>query len=127
MKESLIGALLNTLLVLGITIGIFGIWFVIWSMIRHPIRMKDDILKERDEARKELTQIQAAKGVEWDNYKQQQEELDKLRKAYFQAKSDLDKAKEEIVKENIQKDKLIATNKELKEEIKKNEAKKNKS
>lgn len=112
--NSLLSTLLNLLIVLGIVAVIFGIWFIIWSMIRYPIRMKDDILKERDEASKELVKIQAAKGVEWDRYKALTEDLDKIRKAYFQTKEDLDKAKEEVAKETLAKEKLVALNRELK-------------
>lgn len=121
MNEKLLVTLFNMLLVLGIVVILFGIWFVIWSMIRHPIRMKDDILKERDEARKDLVQIQAAKGVEWDEYKNLKDEQDKLRKAYFQTKQDLDNLKEEYAKQLVQKDKLIDINRELKKQ-KKSEA-----
>jgi|SRR5690625_350919 len=121
MNEKLLVTLFNMLLVLGIVVILFGIWFVIWSMIRHPIRMKDDILKERDEARKDLVEIQAAKGVEWDEYKNLKEEQDKLRKAYFQTKQDLDNLKEEYAKQLVQKDKLIDINRELKKQ-KKSEA-----
>lgn len=116
MNEKLLVTLFNMLLVLGIVVILFGIWFVIWSMIRHPIRMKDDILKERDEARKDLVKIQAAKGVEWDQYKNLKDEQDKLRKAYFQTKQDLDNLKEEYAKQLVQKEKLITLNKELKKQ-----------
>lgn len=117
MNEQLLNTLINTVIVLGIVVVIFGIWFVIWSIIRHPIRMKDAILKERDEARKELTQIQAAKGVEWDKYKEVQLEAEKMRKAYFQTKDDLDKLKSELAKEQINKESLATQIKELKKQM----------
>lgn len=116
MNESLLNTFFNLLVVLAIVVVIFGIWFVIWSMIRYPIKMKDDILKERDEARKELTEIQAAKGVEWDQYKQQQDELNKVRKSYFKTKDDLDKLREELAKESIEKQRIVDKNRELKKE-----------
>jgi uncharacterized protein (DUF3084 family) len=114
MNESLLTTLFNLLIILAIFAALFGIWFIIWSMIRHPIRMKDDILKERDEARKELTEIQAAKGVEWDQYKKQTDELERIRKAYFSTKNDLDKMKEELASVKVQKDRLVDVNRELK-------------
>ncbi len=117
MNEQLLNTLINTVIVLGIVVVIFGIWFVIWSIIRHPIRMKDAIIKERDEARKELTQIQAAKGVEWDKYKEVQLEAEKMRKAYFQTKDDLDKLKSELAKEQINKESLATKIKELKKQM----------
>jgi len=117
MNEQLLNTLINTVIVLGIVVVIFGIWFVIWSIIRHPIRMKDAILKERDEARKELTQIQAAKGVEWDKYKEVQLEAEKMRKAYFQTKDDLDKLKSDLAKEQINKESLATKIKELKKQM----------
>lgn len=117
MNEQLLNTLINTVIVLGIVVVIFGIWFVCWSIIRHPIRMKDAILKERDEARKELTQIQAAKGVEWDKYKEVQLEAEKMRKAYFQTKDDLDKLKSELAKEQINKESLATKIKELKKQM----------
>lgn len=117
MNEQLLNTLINTVIVLGIVVVIFGIWFVIWSIIRHPIRMKDAILKERDEARKELTQIQAAKGVEWDKYKEVQLEAEKMRKAYFQTKDDLDKLKSDLAKEQINKESLVTKIKELKKQM----------
>lgn len=118
MNENLLNTIFNLLLILGIVIVIFGIWFVVWSMIRHPIRMKDAILKERDEARKELLEIQAAKGVEWDQYKKLEEDIDRLRKSYYQTKANLDNVKEELAKETVIKEKLIAKNRELAKEIK---------
>jgi len=117
MNEQLLNTLINTVIVLGIVVVIFGIWFVLWSIIRHPIRMKDAILKERDEARKELTQIQAAKGVEWDKYKEVQLEAEKMRKAYFQTKDDLDKLKSDLAKEQIKKESLATKIKELKKQM----------
>ena len=117
MNEQLLNTLINTVIVLGIVVVIFGIWFVLWSIIRHPIRMKDAILKERDEARKELTQIQAAKGVEWDKYKEVQLEAEKMRKAYFQTKDDLDKLKSDLAKEQINKESLATKIKELKKQM----------
>lgn len=116
MNDKLLITLFNMLILLGIVVILFGVWFVIWSAIRYPIRLKDDILKEREEQQKELLKIQAAKGVEWDEYKNLKDEIDKLRKAYFQTKLDFDKLKEDHAKELIQKEKLITLNKELKKQ-----------
>lgn len=117
MNDKLLVTLINMLITLGITVVLFGIWFVIWSIIRLPIKMKDAIIKEREEASKELVQIQAAKGVEWDNYKKIQEESDKLRKAYFQIKTDHDNLKETLTKEEINKEKLVLKIRELNKEL----------
>lgn len=119
MNESLLNTLFNLIIVLVIFAVLFGIWFVFWSMIRHPIKLKDDILKERDEARKDLLEIQAAKGVEWDQYTKLKDENDKMRKAYFQTKNDVDKLKEELAKEKVEKGKLVDVNRELKKDLKK--------
>lgn len=118
MNENLLNILFNLLFILGIVIVIFGIWFVVWSMIRYPIKMKDAILRERDEARKELTEIQAAKGVEWDQYKKLFDDSDRLRKAFYQTQQDLTNIREELAKEQLQKEKLVAKNRELVKEIK---------
>lgn len=122
-KDALIATLIVLLLLLAIIVVIAAISFVFWNIVRQPIKMKDDILKERDEAKKEITQIQAAKGVEWDQYKSLTEEVDKLRKAYFKTKDDHDSLKEDIAKLQIQKDKLVAINRELNKEAKQEEEK----
>lgn len=116
MNESLLNTLFNLLLILAIFAVIFGIWFVAWSMIRYPIKMKDSILKERDEARKDLTEIQAAKGVEWDQYTKLKDEFERIRKSYYQTKGDLDKLKEELAKTKVEKDRLVDVNRELKKD-----------
>lgn len=108
---SLILSLLGVLLIVAI---IAAIWFVFWTAIKYPINMKDAILKERDDARLELLEIQAAKGVEWDKYKQLEEELDKVRKAYFGTKEKVESMNSEIAKLKIDKDNLINYNNELK-------------
>lgn len=114
MNAGILSIIMNLLGVLGIVILLGLIWFVVWRSIETPIKMKDDILKEREEAKKDLLQIQAAKSVEWDKYKQLEEENDKLRKAYFKNKDDLDKVKEELASVTIEKEKLVNINRKLK-------------
>lgn len=117
-NENLLNILSAILIILAITIVIYLIWWMIWNMIRIPIRMKDDILEERETARQELYQIQAQKGVEWDRYKEQQDELNNLRKTFFKLKEDTEKIKEEKAKLQLDKENLAQYNKELKKNAK---------
>src|SRR5690554_4881995 len=96
--SNLLNTLLTMLIILGIVIVIFMIWAVVWRAIFLPIRQKDELLKEREEAREDLLEIQAAKAVEWDKYKELQEENDKLRKSYFSEKERTEKLKEDNAK-----------------------------
>ena len=114
MSPELLSKIFNLLGVLIIIVIIALIWFVIWTAIRYPIKMKDDILKERETARKDLLEIQAAKSVEWDKYKELQAEVDKLRKAYFAEKETVDKLTEEKIKLTIDKENIMKYNNELK-------------
>jgi|GEM_PF-2292591 len=118
MNENLVNTLINLLIVLGIVVVIYFIWWMIWNVIRVPIRMKDEILAERDQAKEELQQIQAQKGIEWDRYKELQDEFNTTRKSYFALKEDMDKIKEEKAKLQIDKENLIQYNKELKKNAK---------
>lgn len=117
--SQLLDILFNSLIVLAIIIVIACMWFVAWNMIRYPIRMKDTILKEREEARKDLQQIQAAKSVEWDKFKELEDELDRTRKAYFSLKDKQEQTRAEIAKATEEKQKLLASIKELREQQKK--------
>lgn len=107
----LIMTFLTILLIVGI---IYLIWALIWRALYHPIKLKDELLKEREDARKELLEIQAAKAVEWDKYKDLEDENNKLRKSYFQAKADLDSLKENVAKLQVDKDNLISYNRQMK-------------
>lgn len=125
MHDQLLNNIFNMLGVLAIVAIIAVIWFLIWTALRVPIKMKDDIFKEREQAQYDLLEIQAAKGVEWENYKELQEEIDKLRKAYFKEKETTDKLKEEKAKLLVDKENLTKYNQELKKaKTAKNEPKK---
>lgn len=97
--------------------GILLIWFVAMTGIWHPIKKKDEHEKKIAEEKKELHEIQRAKGLEWDKYKEQQDELDRLRKAYFQLKERSDKEKEEYNNLQIEKDKLVVSVRALKKQV----------
>lgn len=114
MNPAIWSLILNLLGVLLIVAIIAAIWFVFWTAIKYPINMKDAILKERDDARLELLEIQAAKGVEWDKYKELEEENDKLRKAYFSTKEKVESLNGEVAKLKVDKDNLVNYNNELK-------------
>jgi|LSQX01.3.fsa_nt_gb flagellar biosynthesis/type III secretory pathway M-ring protein FliF/YscJ len=114
MSQSQINALITFAWILIIVVIIAVIWFIIWTAIFIPIKKKDDLLKEREEARTDLLEIQAAKSIEWDKYKELQEETDKMRKAYFQAKEAKEKLQEEKAKLEVDKENLINFNRELK-------------
>lgn len=114
MNPAIWSLILNLLGVLLIVAIIAAIWFVFWTAIKYPINMKDAILKERDDARLELLEIQAAKGVEWDKYKELEEENDKLRKAYFSTKEKVESLNSEVAKLKVDKDNLVNYNNELK-------------
>ena len=109
--------LLTTLGVIIVAlIMIFIIVFIIWRIIEIPIRSRDKIFEERDQARNELQQIQAAKGVEWDKYKELENERDKIRNAYIKEKETHEKLKDDVAKLKVHNDNLSAVNKELKKE-----------
>src|SRR5690554_1322018 len=114
MNPAIWNFILNVFGVLLIVVIIAAIWFVFWTAIKYPINMKDTILKERDDARQELLEIQAAKGVEWDKYKELEEENDKLRKAYFSTKEKVESLNSEVAKLKVDKDNLVNYNNELK-------------
>ncbi len=118
MINQLISVIFILLAVLGVAIAFYLVWWMFWNIILLPIRKKDDIINERDDAKQELIQIQAQKGVEWDRYKELQDEYDKTRKAYFSLKEDQDKLKEDVAKLKTDKDNLVAYNKELKKQSK---------
>ena len=118
MSDNLINMIFNFLGILIIVIIIAAIWFAIWTALRYPVTMKESILKERDDAQRELLEIQAAKSIEWDKYKELEDERDKLRKAYFAEKEQVEKLKEQRTKLAVEKENLIATNKELKKQKK---------
>lgn len=114
MTPEQIRTLINLGFVALIVVIIVVIWFLIWTAIFIPIRKKDEYLKERDKAKTELLEIQAAKSIEWDKYKELENENDKLRKSYFQIKEDKEKLLEDKAKLEVDKTNLIAFNKELK-------------
>lgn len=104
------------LIILGIVILIYLIWAVIWRALFLPIKQKDELLKEREAAKEDLLQIQAAKAVEWDKYKELQEETDKLRKAHFSEKERNEKLREDNAKLQVHNDNLKTINKQLKDQ-----------
>lgn len=116
MTENQVKFIMAILTVLIVVALIYIIWMIIWRALYMPVKMKDDILKERDAAKNELLKIQAAKSVEWDKYKELQEENDKLRKVYFSEKERNDKLRDENAKLTNDKDKILAAHKQLKKE-----------
>lgn len=118
MINQLLNFTLSLIMILFIAILLYFIWFIFWNIVLLPIRKKDEIKSERDEARQELKTIQAQKGVEWESYKDLKDEFDKMRKSYFSLKEDTQKLKEEKAKLQSDKDNLISYNKELKKKAK---------
>ena len=116
MTEAQLSGLWTLLYFVLIFGGILLIYFLVWTAIWHPIKKKDDHEKKLSEERKELQEIQVAKGVEWDKYKEQQNEIDRLRKSYFHLKETAEKEKEQIAKLKVDKDNLINHLKELKKD-----------
>lgn len=116
MKEWQIEMLFNMLYYL-IFIGIVAAGLiVIFLTFRYIVKMKDDILKEREEAKTELLEIQAAKSIEWDKYKELQDNLTKLQTNYVRLKTELETLKEEKAKLAIDKDNLKTALKVAKKE-----------
>lgn len=126
MTESQISGLWTLLYFVLIFAGILLIYFLVWTAIWHPIKKKDDHEKKLKEERKELQEIQVAKGVEWDKYKEQQNELDRLRKSYFQLKDTTAKEKEQIAKLKVDKENILSHLNELKKQNKANNKEKKK-
>lgn len=114
MTPQQISTLINLGFIALIIVIIIIIWFLIWTAIFIPIRKKDDFIKARDAAQIELLEIQSAKSVEWDKYKELESDNDRLRKAYFQTKDEKEKLQEDIAKLQVDKTNLINFNKELK-------------
>lgn len=114
MTPQQISTLINLGFIALIIVIIIIIWFLIWTAIFIPIRKKDDFIKARDAAQIELLEIQSAKAVEWDKYKELESDNDRLRKAYFQTKDEKEKLQEDIAKLQVDKTNLINFNKELK-------------
>lgn len=117
MSEAQISGLWTLLYVILTTGGILLIYFLIWTGLWHPIKKKDKHIKELEDTKKELYEIQREKGIEWDRYKEQQDELDRLRKAYFQLKDDTTKMKEERAKLKVDRDNLVTHIRELKKQV----------
>ncbi|MDY0210196.1 MAG: hypothetical protein RBQ91_02150 [Acholeplasma sp.] len=93
---------------------IMMIWYIFWAMVFLPINKRNATIKELEEQTQELQKIQAQKGVEWDKYKEIVDEIEKVRKSYLTLKSQHDKLLESSAKLELDKEKLIAKNKELK-------------
>ncbi len=118
MISQLLNVLLILVIILLILVVFYFVWWMFWNIILIPIRKKDSILKERDDARQDLQQIQAQKGVEWESYKDLKDEMDKTRKAYFSLKEDKESLQEDVAKLQTDKDNLKAYNAELKKKVK---------
>lgn len=110
--------LLDFLVILLIVIIIAFIWYIIWQAIFMPIRKKDTLEKELESKRMELQQIQAQKGIEWDQYKKLIDELDKLKKAHLDLKNKNNELSEKNAKLQVDKENIQAVNKELKSQLK---------
>lgn len=116
MTEAQISGLWTLLYFVLIFGGILLIYFLVWTAIWYPIKRKDEHEKKINEERKELQEIQVAKGVEWDKYKEQQNEIDRLRKSYFQLKDTASKEKEKLAQLKVDKDNLQTHIKQLKKD-----------
>lgn len=123
MINNLLQFLLMLSIILAIMFLMYLIWWMFWNIILLPIRKKDAIIKERDDAKIELQQIQAQKAIEWDKYKELVDELDKLRKSYFSQKETNDKLKEENAKLGVDKENLKASIQVMKKQSKENDKK----
>lgn len=113
---------LTTLIIVAI---IAVIIFIIFSILLYPIKKRNDLKKERDKEKAEVQKIQAQKGYEWESYQRLQDEVDKLRKAYFDIKKKLEDNAKEMAKLETDKDNLKAAlevNKKELTKVKKNEA-----
>lgn len=118
MTPKQISTLWTLLFIIIVVALIMVIVFIAWRIIEIPIKGKAEIFKERDEAKKELLQIQAAKGVEWDKYKEQTDELDRVRVALIKEKETHEKLKEDNAKLKVHNDNLKAINNEHKKQTK---------
>lgn len=110
--------IISALLILLLMIIIYVIWFIFWTAIRVPIKMRDDIFRDREEATKDLEKIRAENMEQWSKFREMTDEIERLRNAYYAEKSKLEKITEEKIKLETDKDNLIRTTKELKKSIK---------
>lgn len=110
--------LLDFLVILLIVILLALIWYIVWQAIFLPIKKKDELQKDLDSQRLELQQIQAQKGIEWESYRKLTDEIEKLRMAHLELKNKNDELKEKNAKLMIDKENILAVNKELKSQLK---------
>jgi len=103
MNLDLIYQWLTVLIVVAI---IAAIIFIIFSILLYPIKKRNDLKKERDKEKAEVQKIQAQKGYEWESYQKLQNELDTLRKSYFNLKKLNEEFSEKVAKLQIDKDNL---------------------
>lgn len=103
----------------GIVLLLYIIWAIIWRALYLPVKMKDEHIKEKEAAKNDLLEIQAAKAIEWDKYKELQDELDTMRKAHFKEKEANAKLREERASLLEEKERLVNYNKKMKENNKK--------
>ena len=118
MNEQLISIIISALLILLIMIISYVIWFIFWTAIRVPIKMRDDIYRDRELATKDLEKIRAENVEQWSKFREMTDEIERLRNAYYAEKSKLEKITEEKIKLETHNDNLIRTTKELKKSIK---------
>ncbi|MDY0278126.1 MAG: hypothetical protein RBQ97_08575 [Acholeplasma sp.] len=95
--------------------------FLFWTLVFIPIKKKDKVEKQREQAYNELREIQAEKSIEWDKYKQLTEEVEKLRDSYVGLQKKYNSKQEEVAKLEVSVENLKAANKEKTEIIKKKE------
>lgn len=108
LNTNLIGTFLTFLI---IAVILAAIVFVFWTAVFIPMQKRDDLKKAREEEQKELDQIKIQKGVEWNRYRDLENELDKLRKSHFSEK-------ERTAKLRIDNDKLKTHNENLQNKMK---------
>lgn len=95
LNTNLIGTFITVLI---IAIIIAAIIFLFWTVVFIPMQKRDDLQKEREKEQKELDQIKIQKGVEWDRYRDLENQLNKLRKSHFSEKERNVKLREDNAK-----------------------------
>ncbi|VEU83148.1 hypothetical protein [Acholeplasma hippikon] len=113
MNTDLIYSFIQILIIVVILVSCYALF---WWGLFIPIRKKQALDRELDDKRKELEQIQIQKGVEWESYKDLQNQFEAMRKEYFANKNKLEEIKEENAKLEADKIKLKDTLAALKKE-----------
>lgn len=114
-NTDLIGTFITFLIIAIILVVIV---FLFWTAVFIPILKRNKLEKEIEEEKQELLKIRAEVGSEWKAYQDLFDEKERLRKSYFSEKEKLEKLGENLAKQIVQKENLIAQNRELKKQKK---------